>query len=182
MSNDEHTVFQEATPTVFAVPADKRYFEDYPAGAVYDFSQDFAVDERDLIAFAQQFDPQAIHTDPELAAVGPYGGLIASRWHTAAIMTRLLVDQYVSSVASFGGPAADELRWLRPVRPGDRLRLRTTVMNARVSQSKPDRGIVRILCELENQDDVLVFTATIVSMIGTRAGGAAWQLNAPSRT
>jgi acyl dehydratase len=170
MSDDEQTEFPVEVPTAFAVPAEERHFEDYPAGAVYDFAETVTVDERELVAFARQFDPQAIHTDPELAAAGPYDGLIASGWHTAAIMTRLFVDQYGPSVASFGTPAADELRWLHPVRPGDRLRLRTTVLNARPSESKPDRGIVRILCELENQDDLVVFTATTVCVIGTRAG------------
>src|ERR1022692_1140393 len=125
MSDDEQLAPPIETPTVFTVPAGERFFEDYPAGAVYDFAQTVAVDEQDLIAFAHQFDPQGIHTNPELAAAGPYGGLIASGWHTAAIMMRLFVDQYGSSVASLGGPAADELRWLRPVRPGDLLRLRT---------------------------------------------------------
>jgi acyl dehydratase len=168
-------------PTAFATPADDRYFEDYRPGDVYDFSQRITVEQDALIAFARQFDPQSFHIDPVQAATGPYDGLIASGWHTAAIMMRLYVDQYGSAVASFGGPAADELRWLHPVRPGDQLRLRTTVLNARRSESKPDRGIVRILCELENQRDVLVFTATIVSLIGTRAGRDEDPLSATGR-
>jgi acyl dehydratase len=155
-------------PTVFPAPADERYFEDYVPGAVYDFEQRITVEQDELIAFARQFDPQSIHIDPERAASGPYGGLIASGWHTAAIMMRLFVDQYGPGVASHGGPAADELRWLHPVRSGDQLRLRTTVLSARRSKTKPDRGIARILCELENQRDSVVFTVTIVCIVGTR--------------
>ena len=160
-------------PTSFAVPAGERYFEDYQPGAVYDFQQRITVEQDALVAFARQFDPQSFHTEPAAAESGPYGGLIASGWHTAAIMMRLFVDQYGSAVASYGGPAADELRWLHPVRPGDQLRLRTTVLSARRSASKPDRGIVRVLCELENQREVLVFTATIVRLVGLRPVPAA---------
>ena len=102
----------------------------------------FEVDEAEVIDFGQRFDPQPFHVDPIAAAAGPYGGLIASGWHTCALM-RLLAEQYLSPASSLGSPGIDELRWILPVRPGDTLTLKTTVREARQSRSKPDRGLIR---------------------------------------
>ena len=77
-----------------------------------------AVDADEIVAFATRFDPQTLHRDPEAAKNGPFGGLIASGWHTAGLMTRLFVDHYLTKVASLGSPGGDELRWVKPVRPG----------------------------------------------------------------
>lgn len=99
----------------FAVPIDGRYFEDYQAGAVYEYGYT-TVDEAELLAFARRFDPQPIHADARLAAAGPFGGLIASGWHTSAIFMRLFADHYLSRVASLASPGIDELRW--PARSG----------------------------------------------------------------
>ena len=106
------------------------------AGAVTEFGP-IAVDEAEVIAFARRFDPQPIHTDPAAAAAGPFGGLIASGWHTASLVMRVLVEHYLARRASLASPGIDELRWLQPVRPGDVLRVRTTVLEARRSRSKP---------------------------------------------
>src|SRR6266568_2561828 len=96
----------------FAVGIDDRYFEDYVAGAVYEYGYvRVSVSEADIIAFAERFDPQPIHTDARFAAHGPFGGLIASGWHTASLAMRLVVDHYVSRVASLASPGVDELRW-----------------------------------------------------------------------
>jgi acyl dehydratase len=118
---------QAATRTLsaadFAVPIGDRYFEDYQAGAVYEYGY-ATVDEAELLAFARRFDPQPIHADAQSAAAGPFGGLIASGWHTGAIFMRLFADHYLSRVASLASPGIDELRWPAPVRPGDTLRLR----------------------------------------------------------
>lgn len=132
------------------VPVDKRYFEDYPMGATFDGGP-VSVDEAEVLAFARRYDPQPFHTDAGAAARGMYGGLIASGWHTAAMIMRVLVDSYLSSVASLGSPGIDELRWILPVRPGDTLYVRITVVEARRSRSKSDRGIVRTLIEARNQ-------------------------------
>ena len=96
--------------------------------------------EAEILDFARAFDPQPMHADPEFAAQGPFHGLIASGWHTGGIMMRLFADHYLSRVASLASPGLDELRWPAPVRPGDSLRLRLTVVEARRSRSKPGPG------------------------------------------
>jgi acyl dehydratase len=151
----------------FAVPIEDRYFEDYVPGAVYEYGY-VTVTEADILDFARAFDPQPIHTDLEFAARGPFGGLIASGWHTAGIMMRMLVDHYLSRVASLASPGLDELRWPAPVRPGDSLRLRATVIEARRSRSKPDRGLIRTQSELVNQNDEIVLRVTAMNIIGAR--------------
>jgi acyl dehydratase len=144
-----------------------RFFEDYVPGATYDCGS-VTLDQASIVAFAKQFDPQPFHADPVAAAAGPFGGLIASGWHTAALVTRLVVDNYLSAEASLGGPAVDELRWPHPVRPGDTLRVRATVLEARRSSSKPDRGIVRTRCEAANQDGRTVLQLTSVNFLRVR--------------
>jgi acyl dehydratase len=151
----------------FAAPIEDRWFEDYKPGAVYEFGYATLTAE-ELVDFATRFDPQPIHVDPVYAAAGPFGGLIASGWHTAGLMMRLLADNYLSKVASLASPGADELRWPHPVRPGDRLHLRATVVEARESRSKPGRGVVRTKAELLNQDDVVVLSMVAVNMVAKR--------------
>ncbi len=144
-----------------------RYFDDYVPGTTYDCGS-VSVDQADIILFANKFDPQPFHTDPDAAARGPYGGLIASGWHTSALVMRLLVDNYLSAEASLGGPGADEIRWPYPVRPGDTLRVRATVVEARRSLSKPDRGIVKTMAEAVNQDGKTVMRATAINFLRVR--------------
>jgi len=151
---------------------DLKYFDDYVPGATYDCGS-VGIDQADIMAFAKKFDPQPFHTDPEAAARGPYGGLIASGWHTAAVVMRLLVDNYLSAEASLGGPGADEIRWPHPVRPGDTLRVRATVLEARRSLSKPDRGIVKTMAEAVNQDGRTVMRATAINFLRVRPESAA---------
>jgi len=158
---------QGKAATVFPVPAHQRYFEDYVVGAIYEFGE-MAVSEADIVEFARRYDPQPFHVDAEAAAASPFGGLIASGWHTAALMMRLLVDNYVSSVAGLASPGVDELRWVRPVRPGDRLRLRVEVLEARRSVSKPDRGILRSALTVLNQADETVMTVRSLGMLRCR--------------
>lgn len=133
-----------------------RYFEDYRPGAVHEFTDTITVDEQRMIEFATEFDPQPFHVDKD--ADGPFGGLIASGWHTAAMMMRLFADNYLSKVAGLASPGVDHVRWLVPVRAGDTLRLRATVLDTRRSASKPDRGIVHTGVELLNQRDEIVMT------------------------
>ena len=136
-----------------------RWFEDYVPGAVHDLGS-VVVDEQEVIAFARQFDPQSFHLDKERAEKSAFGGLIASGWHTACMAMRLIVDHYLSEVSSEGSPGIDELRWLRPVRPGDQLSVRATILDARLSRSRPERGIVRSQIETLNQDKEVVMHLT----------------------
>ncbi len=151
----------------FATPVEDRWFEDYVPGSVYEFGH-LGVSEEEVVAFAQLYDPQAIHNDPGWAASGPFQGLIASGVQTIALCMRLYVDHYISSVASLASPGLDEVRWPHPVRPGDRLRLRVTVADARLSRSKPDRGLVRTLVEGLNQDDQMVLSFTAINFFARR--------------
>jgi acyl dehydratase len=154
----------------FATPIEDRYFEDYQAGAVYEYGH-ATVAEEEIVAFARRFDPQPFHADAGLAAAGPFGGLIASGWHTAGIFMRLFADHYLSRVASLGSPGVDELRWAVPVRPGDRLRLRTTTVETRRSRSRPDRGVVRTRAELLNQDSLTALSLVAVNLLLLREPG-----------
>ncbi|MEJ7755870.1 MAG: MaoC family dehydratase [Nocardioidaceae bacterium] len=122
-----------------------------------------SLSEREIVAFARDYDPQSIHTDPAWSATGPFGGLIASGVHTIAACMRLYVDRYISQVASLASPGLDEIRWPRPVRPGDRLRIRVTVAEARASRSKPDRGLVHSAVEALNQDEDVVLSWAVSS-------------------
>lgn len=144
-----------------------RYFEDYIVGRVEEIG-DVSLSEAEIIDFARKYDPQDFHIDPEKAAAGPYGGLIASGWQTAAAVMRPLVDHYLDSASSLGSPGIDELRWLAPVRPRDVLTVRVKVTDARLSNSKPDRGLVHTKIEVFNQDGVLVMSLKAVNVVACR--------------
>jgi acyl dehydratase len=150
---------------------DDRYFEDYVPGAVYEFAEGVTVDKDEIVEFASRYDPQSFHVDPEAAEHGPFGGLIASGWHTGSLMMRLMVDNFLPTVASLGSPGIDELRWAEPVRPDDTLRLRITVLDARPSESKPDRGVMRGRVELVNQHDRVVLSLTATNFLTRRHPG-----------
>ncbi len=145
-----------------------RYFEDYLVGEVKTVGT-LNLDEAEMIAFASKYDPQAFHVNPEKAATGPFGGLIASGWHTAAATMRLLVECYLDSASSLGSPGLDELRWLAPVRPGDLLTVRAEVVNTRRSSSKPERGLLHTRVEVSNQDATLVMSMKAVNLIACRS-------------
>jgi acyl dehydratase len=155
----------------FFAPQDDRWFEDYVPGSVHEFGS-IGVTEEEVLAFGRRFDPQTFHTDIEAARSTEYGGLIASGWHTAALMMRLYSDHYLSKVSTLVSPGVDELRWLRPVRPGDTLSLRVTVAEARRSRSRPDRGIVRSAVEVLNQRGETVMTVTAMNFFLRRPAPA----------
>jgi acyl dehydratase len=153
--------------TNFAAPIEDRYFEDYLPGTVYEYGS-VAVSEAEIVEFARHHDPQYIHVDREAAASGPFSGLIASGWQTATVMMRLLVDRFLPKTASLGSPGIDELRWTHPVRPGDMLSIRVTILEATRSRSKPDRGMVRTLVEVLNQDGAVVMSLKPMNLIRCR--------------
>jgi len=150
----------------------ERYFEDYPPGAVFEGGS-VEVSEAEILEFARRYDPQAMHTDPAAAAHGFFGGLIASGWHTAALVMRLLVENYLAAESSLGSAGLDELRWPHPVRPGDTLRVRATVVESRRSLSKPDRGIVKTMVEAANSDGATVMRATAINFVLVRPDSGA---------
>lgn len=149
------------------VPYKERYFEDFRPGEVTEFG-DYLVTEQEIVEFATRYDPQPFHIDRAAAADSIFGDLIASGWMTGSIMMRLLVDHFISPASSMGSPGVDEVRWHRPVRPGDRLRVRLTVIEAKRSQSKPDRGIVRVQQEMLNQHGDTVMSLRGMSLAKCR--------------
>jgi len=149
------------------VPATLRHFEDFRPGDVIELGSRTITKEA-IIAFAKEFDPQVFHVDEEAAKQTIYGGLLASGWHTGSLLMRLLCDGLLARTASLGSPGIDELRWLKPVRPGDTLAGRMTVIESIPSRSKPDRGMVRSLMELRNQHGEVVLTVKGLSLLGRR--------------
>jgi len=152
---------------MMTVPKTTQYFEDYIAEVEQEVGS-VSMSEAEIIDFGNKYDPQDFHTDPGKAAAGPFGGLIASGWHTTAVVMRLLVDRYLDSASSLGSPGVDELRWLAPVRPGDVLTVRAKVLQARRSSSKPDRGLIHTSVSVSNQDGVLVMTMKAVNVVACR--------------
>lgn len=161
------TTVQNQTFDEFTAPIGDRYLDDYTEGGRYRFGEE-SVNAEEIMEFARRYDPQSIHTDPEAADAGPFGGLIASGWQTAALMMRLFADNYLTSVASLASPGIDELRWVRPLRPHDRLSLICETTGVRVSRTKPDRGILTTDVTLVNQNDEPVLTATAMNMVARR--------------
>ena len=148
----------------------ERWFEDFTPGAVFEYG-DYEMTEAEIIEFATKYDPQAFHVDAEAAKHSNFGGLIASGWNTVGAVMRMMVDHHISPAASMGSPGIDELRWLQPVRPGDRLRVRITVVESVPSRSKPDRGIVKSFTEALNQRGEVVMTMRGMGMLRRRPAG-----------
>ncbi len=152
---------------VFSTTTHDRYLEDFVEGDVHEFGPS-TITEDEIVRFGRQFDPQLFHTDPEAAKKTVYGGLIASGWHTCGLFMRLFVEHYLPGPASLGSPGVDELRWLKPVRPGDELTLRITVHKVKPSRSKPDRGVLFSFCEMVNQESDVVSTMMAMNLIKFR--------------
>jgi len=146
------------------------YFEDAQVGDVLELGSR-TVTAAEILAFAHEFDPQPFHIDPEAAAQSIFGGIIASGWHTCALTMRLMVDGFLSRAASLGSPGVEQIRWLRPVRPGDTITARIVLLDVRASQSKPDRGAVRMRTEVTNQAGDLVMTMENTGLVGRRPEG-----------
>lgn len=143
-------------PQLSAMPV---YFEDITVGGVEEFGS-YEVTEAEIREFAERYDPQAFHVDPEAAEASMYGGLIASGWHTCAMTMRLLVDNHFADSAALGAKGLEELRWRRPVRPGDTLSVRNEVLSTEVES--PKRGVVRSRTEALVGDEVMM---TMVSEV-----------------
>jgi acyl dehydratase len=135
------------------------FFEDFEPGQVHELGS-HTVTEDEILEFARAWDPQPFHVDPEAARRSPFGGLIASGWHTGSLWMRLYVDSMLSTAAAMGSPGIEELRWLAPVRPGDTLSARLTVLETSPSERHPGRGTIRCRGEMVSQDGV-----TVMSMV-----------------
>jgi acyl dehydratase len=146
---------------------DLRYFEDFAVGQTYELgSRSLSQDQ--IIAFARDYDPQSFHTDPEAAKRSVFGALIASGWQTVGVFMSLLVTGLIKDTASMGSPGVDSIRWLKPVRPGDRLTGRIRILEAATSKSRAELGILKTEGELYNQTGDKVMTIVATSFIGRR--------------
>lgn len=144
-----------------------RYFEDFAVGDVFELgSRSLSQDQ--IIAFGRDYDPQPFHVDPEAAKSGPFGTLIASGWQTVGVFMSLLVHGLINDTVSLGSPGIEDIKWLRPVKAGDRLTGRVRICESTPSKSRRDRGILKTEGELTNQDGELVMTIRAVNFFGRR--------------
>jgi acyl dehydratase len=134
-----------------------RFLDDFQVGETF-LTEGITITDSEIIRFAMQFDPQSFHMDATAAAKSPYGGLIASGFHTLSLCFRMFIQKGVLAACSIGSPGIDEVRWLAPVRPGDTLRTETEVLEVKPSSSRPDRGIARIRYTGINQEGEKVIT------------------------
>lgn len=139
-------------------------FNDFDVGRVFEFPSR-TVTEEEIIEFAKEFDPQPFHTDPDSEEAKAMGGLIASGWHTSSIWMRMMCDAYLLDTASQGSPGLEEVRWHRPVRPGDTLYGTAEVMGARVSKSREEIGLLDLKYEMHNQHGEIVMTSRGSGMV-----------------
>jgi acyl dehydratase len=150
----------------------KYYWEDFKVGERIEVGT-VDVDKDEVIEFASRYDPQSFHIDEEAAKQSIYGGLIASGWHSCALIMRLICDAYMLETASLGSPGVDNVRWPKPVRPGDTLTAYRTTSESRLSKSRPEAGIIKTLWEVENQNGELVMTMSGINLLLRRDAGAA---------
>lgn len=166
--NEDHNA---PAPGKSTRPVDERYLEDCVPGGVHEFGEAL-VSGQESVEFARRYDPQDFHTDQANAVRSRFGGLIASGWLACALMMRMYTGHYLARNASLSSPGLDEARWLAPVRPGEVLHARVTVLEARRSSSKPDRGILRSKSEVLNHLGELVMTMPAMNLIACRAAPA----------
>jgi acyl dehydratase len=148
----------------------KLYWEDFRVGDTEPMGER-RLEAAEMVAFAQAFDPQPFHVDEAAARDSMYGGLIASGWHTVALVMRMMADSYLNASASLGSPGVDNVRWLKPVRPGDTIRATRTVLETRPSGSRPEMGLVKTRWEVFNQNDEAVMTMEGYGMFARRPAG-----------
>jgi acyl dehydratase len=147
------------------------HFEDFCVGDTAEYGPRIVTAD-EIKAFAAEFDPQPMHLDEEAARASLVGGLCASGWHTCAIMMRIVADGFILDSSSLGATGCEEVKWLAPVRPGDRLRVRMEVLDTRASASRPDLGFVNARLDMLNADGVRVMTLTPHLMFGRRTAAA----------
>ena len=149
----------------------KLHWEDFKLGAVAVYGPRLVTRE-EIVAFAAEFDPQPMHLDEAAASATMLGGLGASGWHTCCLLMRMIADGFMLDSSSMGGPGIEEVRWLKPLRPGTRIRIRSTVLESRASNSRPEMGLVKFLFEMLDEADATLTTLSTTLMFGRRAAGA----------
>lgn len=149
----------------------KRYWEDFEVGQLGEFGRK-RVSAEEIKEFAAVFDPQPMHLDEEAARTTPVGGLCASGWHTCGMMMRMIADGFLLNSSSMGAPGVEEVRWLVPVRPGDELTVRATVLGKKASGSRPDLGFLDMFFEVINTEGTCVMTTRTNLMLARRAADA----------
>jgi acyl dehydratase len=150
----------------------KLHWEDFEPGAVAVYGPRLVTRE-EIVAFAAEFDPQPMHLDEAAASATMLGGLGASGWHICCLLMRIIADGFVLESNSMGAPGVDEVRWLKPLRPGTRIRVRATVKDKRVSSSRPEMGFVRVFYEVIDERDEVLSTLVSSMMMVRREPGAA---------
>jgi len=150
----------------------KRTWEDFKTGDVAVYGPR-VITREEIVAFSAEFDLQPMHMDEAAASATLLGGLAASGWHGCALMMRMIADGFLLDSTSMGSPGIEEVRWLRPLRPGTQLRLRVTVLDSRASKSRPDMGLTRMHYELIDAADTVITSMTSTMMFGRRRPGAA---------
>jgi len=158
--------------SIFSLPSAERYFEDYVAGSIYEYGP-ASVDASEAYRFIKQFGPGFSQAGEKMSPNREPGSTVANEWHVMGIMMRLFVEGFLPSRASIASPGVDDIHWLKSVRAGDSLRIRITIVEARLSQSKPDRGFVRVLMETFNQYGELVLSLKSMNLIRCRTDGDA---------
>jgi acyl dehydratase len=149
----------------------KLHWEDFKPGAVAVYGPRLVTRE-EIVAFAAEFDPQPMHLDEAAASATMLGGLGASGWHSCCLLMRIIADGFILDSSSMGGPGVDEVRWLKPLRPGTQVRVRTIVLDSRASNSRPEMGLVKFMFEMLDDADATLTTLSTTLMFGRRQPGA----------
>jgi acyl dehydratase len=149
----------------------KLHWEDFQLDAVSVYGPRLVTRE-EIVAFAAEFDPQPMHLDETAASATLLGGLGASGWHSCCLLMRIIADGFILDSSSIGSPGVDEVRWRKPLRPGTRIRVRSTVLDTRASESQPERGLVKFLFEVLDEADTVIVSLTTTLMFGRRRPGA----------
>jgi acyl dehydratase len=154
------------------MPAPRLYWEDFTPGSVSEYGPRLVTRE-EIVAFATEFDPQPFHLDEEAARASLLGGLSASGWHSCCLMMRMLTDGFIGDASFMGAPGIEEVRWLQPLRPGESIVIRTTVLETRLSQSRPQMGFVKFRFEMINAAGAPVMALTVNPMFARRGAAVA---------
>jgi acyl dehydratase len=149
----------------------KLHWEDFKPGAVAVYGPRLVTRE-EIVAFSAEFDPQPMHLDERAGSASMLGGLGASGWHSCCLLMRIIADGFILDSSSMGAPGIEEVRWLKPLRPGTSIRVRATVLESRPSKSRPDMGLTKFRYEVFDEAENCLTTMVTTAMLGRRQPGA----------